>query len=90
LFYNLVKKSYEITKKEFPNSEFIIIDYPLSRPEIFYKDEFEAMGIKVYNANELAGVNLIQEKYQLSKDDCHPNAKAWELIAPALVKKEKM
>ncbi len=48
------------------------------------------MGISVYSANELANDDLYLGKYFYSKDDSHPNKKAWDLVVPALVKAEGM
>lgn len=42
-------------------------------------------GIIVIDINELLGFDINQDEYQLS--DFHPNAKAWEVITPELIKK---
>lgn len=48
--------------------------------------ELEKYGIKVIRLYDILETNIKDRKYQLGPNDCHPNAKAWEIVVPALVK----
>lgn len=70
--------------KHFPNAKFVILVY-----ENHPKNDFSVIDnekIKVIDFKKLTGINLYDDKYKISKEDSHPNAKAWEVIVPALVK----
>lgn len=90
LFYKIIQDSYSIMKKDYPDSKFIILEYPCSFERVLDKKKIENMGISVYSANELANDDLYLGEYHYSKDDSHPNKKAWDLVVPALVKAEGM
>ena len=50
------------------------------------RKELEEIGIKVISLPDLTDENLFQTKYQISKSNIHPNAKAWEHITPRFIK----
>ena len=85
LYYQIVKESYMEVKKQFPNCKFIILNY--RQDEMAHQKDIEALGIKIINKSDLTEENLNSLKYQLSKDDSHPNKSAWNLILPVFVKK---
>lgn len=90
LFYKTIQDSYSLMKKYYPNSKFIILEYPYSLDSILDKKRVEDMGITVYSANDLANDDLYLGEYFCSEEDTHPNKKAWDLVVPALVKAEGM
>ena len=49
-------------------------------------DRLEQYGIRVIKLNEILDLDINGIDYRLSQTDCHPNAKAWQIIVPALVK----
>lgn len=63
-------------------SQFVILQY--EDDEDIDREKLEKDGIKIINANSLTGKNLKMKEYRL--EDWHPNAKAWEIIVPKLVK----
>ncbi|MBQ9245264.1 hypothetical protein IJ182_03245 [bacterium] len=55
-----------------------------------YNNDWERLekdGITVIKLNEILDVNIKDTEYQISKTDCHPNEKAWQIIVPALAEK---
>lgn len=90
LFNAIMKKSLEISKKKYPNSKFIMVEFPeLSRKELskYEIKKLERMGITVIKATDLIGnINIYEEKYWLS-DKIHPTEQAWDLILPKLKEK---
>lgn len=72
--------------KHWKNTKFIIIEYYQDDDFDAIKPDLEKNGITVIDRNELVPFNINDERYCLSKKDCHPNDKAWELIIPELVK----
>ena len=95
--FNLIMSELmKYSKKEYPDSKFIILEYPdhyiklskLKSPN-FTKEEkkyLESLGFIVINAEELTGKNLYSLEYR-AEDKDHPNEKAWDEIAPKLIKK---
>ena len=70
--------------KHFPNAKFVVLVY-----ENYPNNDFSKINnkeIKVIDFQTLTGINLCDDKYKISKEDSHPNAKAWEVIVPTLVK----
>ncbi len=72
------KFSYGNNKK----AKFVIFVY--ERDDSINWDVLKKEGIIIIQASDL-GLNLDDEKYRFK--DRHPNAKAWEVIVPALAKK---
>lgn len=79
-------------KKDFPDAKFVIIQYvdysrKLMSEEL--KQGLENEGITVLNAEDLAGHELVNDKWRTS-DKEHPNGKAFEDITKGLVKELKL
>jgi len=87
LFNKILQESLNITKKNYPNSKFILLEFPdLSRKELpdYEVKKLERMGITVVKVTDLIkDTNIYEEKYWLS-DNIHPTAEAWDLILPKL------
>ncbi len=87
LFNKIMQESLNITKKNYPNSKFILLEFPdLSRKELpdYEVKNLERMGITVVKVTDLIkDINIYEEKYWLS-DNIHPTAEAWDLILPKL------
>lgn len=77
------KEIHKEIHKYYPNSKFIIFVYM----EDNYLDwnELKKTGIMVIKAKDILNVNIMDNEY-IGIDNVHPNAKAWEVIVPALVK----
>ncbi len=90
LFNEVMKKSLEITKEKYPNSKFIMIEFPeLSRKELpdYEIKKIEDMGITVVKAKDFLGeINIYEEKYWLP-DKIHPTSEVWDLILPQIKEK---
>lgn len=90
MFSKMMKESLKLTKQHYPNSKFIFLIYsPCAREdknlENMYKD-LEKAGFIIMRTDDFVKVNLTDAPYHFG-EDCHPTAKAWEEIAPALAKK---
>lgn len=72
-------------KNNFKNAKFIILVYNYNKDDIEMFKELETNGIKIIYLYRIVKVNIDDEKYKLD-DNFHPNAKAWEVIVPALAK----
>ncbi len=70
------------------NSKLVILIY--GDTDNFNWSELESDGIIIINLDELLGIHLSLNKEYTLKDGQHPNAKAWEVIVPALVKELKL
>lgn len=90
LFNAVMKKSIEISKKKYPNSKFIMVEFPeLSRKELseYEIKQLERMGITVVKAVDLIdNINIYEDKYWLP-DKIHPTEETWDLILPKLKEK---
>lgn len=78
------------TEKHNWNTKFVILKYPSGFDDkhldsIIWK-ELEKEGFIILDARELTNIDLIDKRYKAT-DGWHPNAKAWELILPKLIKK---
>ena len=71
-------------KKKFPYSKFIIFAYEVDGNENF--KAIEEQDIIVIKAKDLIDIDITNEKYWIYKGNYHPNAEAWEIIVPQLVK----
>ena len=84
------KKLKEEIQKHWKNTKFVVLFYYQEvEPEEFdtkLKKKLIENGFIVVNTRELTGISLCGEQYQLSKQDEHPNAKAWDVVVPKLVK----
>ncbi|MBQ2645288.1 hypothetical protein IJG14_06935, partial [bacterium] len=95
LFITYLKEMKKVLKEKYPNAKFILILYDRKNNEYINLtneriQEIENIGIEVIDFDEIFGDKLYQLEYQLSEMDNHPNAKAWEMIVPEIVKREKM
>ena len=92
-FTMLISNSYEIIKKKFPNSKFVIIYYPDGiestihdlHPEYIAILESINDDIQIININEEVK-DLSDKKYWLN-DLSHPSSFAWEKITQIIKKK---
>lgn len=79
-------------KDKFPKAKFVVIEYKdryLEPMELKLKNGLEKEGIIVLNAEDLAGHELISEKWR-ANDKEHPNGKAFSDIADGLIKQLKL
>ena len=90
LFNKIMKESYNISQKRYPNSKFIFIEFPeLSKKELpdYEVKELESYGIKVVRVKDIIGnIDIYDPKYWLP-DNIHPTEQAWDLILPIIVEK---
>ena len=90
LFNKIMKETYNISQKRYPNSKFIFIEFPeLTRKELpeYEVKELESYGIKVIKVKDLIGnIDIYDQKYWLP-DNIHPTEQAWDLILPTIVEK---
>lgn len=85
---HILDESYAKAKILYPNAKFVILEY--SEESLFSKEDINRLkskGFIVINLGDLTPIELYDEKYRNSKYDTHPNAKAWNIIVPALSKK---
>lgn len=73
-------------KNRFKSANFIIIVYDDSDNINWEEYERNIDGIKIIKINDILNINLGDLEYKLSETDSHPNAKAWEVVVPAIVK----
>lgn len=99
LFLKTMEESVKIMKEKYPNSKFVLMEFPQApmcradyqekTQELTDKDikNLEKLGIIYINAEQLVGHKYRDvKKYRIADQD-HPNAKVWEEIAPALKKR---
>ncbi len=90
LFNKIMKETYNISQKRYPNSKFIFIEFPeLSKKELpdYEVKELESYGIKVIRVKDIIGnIDIYDPKYWLP-DNIHPTEQAWDLILPIIVEK---
>lgn len=72
-------------KKHFPKAQFVVFVYEDPRNEDW--SVLEKEGITVINYTQLTGNYLSTQEFVHENDGKHPNAKAWEEIAPILIEK---
>lgn len=89
LFNLMMKESFEIAQKKYPNSKFVILEYPVTFGKKLPQEEIlklENMGFTFIDIEELLGHDLDDAKYR-TEDQYHPSELAWNEIAPKLVQK---
>ena len=90
LFNKIMKETYNISQKRYPNSKFIFIEFSeLSKKELpdYEVKELESYGIKVIRVKDIIGnIDIYDPKYWLP-DNIHPTEQAWDLILPIIVEK---
>lgn len=72
-------------KAKFPNAQFIILNYDNSQCSVL-EDLKVKHNIPVINTFDILNFDICKPEYQISEDENHPNAKAWDIIVPALAK----
>ncbi len=87
------KEAKEIINKKFPNSKIVILCYEENENSFLYRSprwkELEKEGFIVLNSYTLTGVHLSELKYKI-ENDVHPNEKAFDTVAKALVNELKI
>ena len=90
LFNKVMLESFKKTKEYYPDSKFIMIEFPdLSRNELpdYEIKQLESYGINVVKVTDLASdIDIYDKKYWLA-DDIHPSEALWDIILPRLVKR---
>ncbi len=90
MFNKMMSDSAEILRKKYPNSKFIMLEYPDLSGRFLPDNEIETLksyGITVVRANDLIGdIDLNEPQYWLS-DNIHPSMEAWNIIMPEFVKR---
>lgn len=78
-----IKKNFKYKNKE---TKFIILVY--GDNSIIDWDKISKIddNIIIVKITDIIETNIDDDKYVISKYDCHPNAQAWNLIVPALMK----
>ncbi len=89
LFNKIMRESVKKSKEYYPDSKFIMIEFPdLSKQELpdYEIKQLEKYGIKVIKVTDITkGINIYEKKYWLP-DDIHPSEALWDIILPKLVK----
>ncbi|MGN0015667.1 MAG: hypothetical protein ACI37T_09650 [Candidatus Gastranaerophilaceae bacterium] len=99
LFKAIMTEIMNQLKKQYPNSKYVILMYPESSTvgiergkeqaaatNKIVKDYCEKLGFWVIDAEDLTQEPIRNSEYRCLDVD-HPNERAWDIIAPALVKK---
>ena len=100
-YTNNYKKSFDLTMQHFikmkkdinstwKDAKFVVVYYPQNSDFLLLKEnikeELEENGITVVDIADIVKENLDSIEYQISKNDNHPSAKAWDIIVPKLAK----
>jgi hypothetical protein len=76
------KSMNQAIKEKYPDTKFVVLAFTnqefLKYDSLNLKDE----EIIFINSNVLAGEDLTAEEYWQSKDDTHPTAEVWKILAP--------
>ncbi len=98
LFTKIMEKSVQQTKKMYPNSKFVFVEFPdasfcwgdenineqkLTSDQV---EQLKSFGIIYVNSMDLVGHNFCERKYRLADGD-HPSEQAWDELVPKLVQK---
>lgn len=89
LFNKIMKESIKLAQNKYPNSKFVLLEYPETGAKKLPQEEIlklENMGFIFINAEKLVGHELNDNKYKV-EDHYHPSELAWNEIAPKLVNK---
>ena len=90
LFNKIMKESTEIIKTKYPNSKFIMIEFPdiekKNLPESEIK-ELESLGITVVKAKDLIENDYIYNDKYWTEFKIHPSETAWNAILPKFTEK---
>ena len=78
-------KSKELIDKHYKkNIPFYILVYEANQEIIFISEELRQNNIKLLYYEEITKIQPTNKEITLSKDDMHPNAKAWKILIPKL------
>lgn len=77
-------QSKEEMEKHWKNTKYYVLIYNDFVNVDIFKSKLEKSGFNVIKLKDLSGINLESEEYQI--DGNHPNAKAWELLTPMVIK----
>lgn len=76
-------------KKHWENTKLVILIYPtghIEQEKVLYT-KLKEVGHNVINLQDITDGDLLTKEYQIGiDDDTHPNAKAWSVILPALIR----
>ena len=98
LFMATIEASVKEMKKKYPNSKFVLLEYPefaICRNEPWAETSFlkpeeieqlEKMGVIYLSVEDLIGNKLCEKKYRAS-DGEHPGALAWDVLVPKLAQR---
>ncbi len=90
LFNKIMEKSANRIKNLYPDSKFILLEFPdLSRNQLpdYEIKKLESYGITVVKVTDLTkDIDIYNNKYWLP-DNIHPSEEAWDIILPELTKK---
>lgn len=89
-FFNkhIIESANEV-KKHWKDTKMTVVWYDLPKTDDF--KELEDVGIKVVSLDLFIKENILKnKKYKNSENDIHPNAKAWEVIVPEMVKQAEL
>lgn len=80
----------ETMEKHWKNTKYVFLFYrenpAIDDKERILMSDLEKNGFIVLTTEDLTHENFCLLKYQLSKDDVHPNEKAWDVLVPPLAK----
>lgn len=92
LFTQIMVESKKLTDKQYPNSKFVILLYKDSGKCILNREQINTLkgkGFIVIDSEKLVSHELLSAPYRIG-DKEHPSEKAWDEIAPKLVKTLKL
>lgn len=78
-----IKKNFKFKDK---NTKFVILIYYPEGIKDWNKISELDNNIITVNVSDIAQTDIYDDKYRISKDDIHPNAEAWKIIVPNLIK----
>ncbi|MBQ2645561.1 hypothetical protein IJG14_08340 [bacterium] len=95
LFFAYIQAMKKEIDKKYPKTKFIFIIYDIKNYNYLYLSkervqQIKNLGIEVIILDDIFDNKLYTKEYQRSETDPHPNTKAWQMIAPEIVKLEKL
>lgn len=97
LFMKIMEMSSQQIHEKYPNSKFILLDFPelaeydnYGKPLLKLTNEqisqLKDMGITYLNTEKILGYEMRDKEKYCAEDNYHPNELVWDEVAPALVK----
>lgn len=74
-------------KQQFPNAQFVVIDYGCDKEDKEFLQKLKNQNIIVISLEELTNVQVYASPDYTISDGWHPNEAAWKLLTPLIVKK---